>query len=141
MLGLNLTYTDRASMAASTEVRVPFIDREVIQAAMQMPGRQKLQGSTGKYLLKKVAKKWLPHDIIYRPKAGFGAPLRAWIRHDLREQIDDYVLSDHGLLSRGFLNPVRVREIVIADRAGQADYSQQIWQFLTLEIWLRENGL
>lgn len=141
MLGLNLTYTDRASMAASTEVRVPFIDREVIQAAMQMPGSQKLQGSTGKYLLKKVAEKWLPHDIIYRPKAGFGAPLRAWIRHDLREQVDDYILSDHGILSRGFLNSVRVREMVAEDRAGKADYSQHIWQWLTLEIWMRENGL
>lgn len=141
MLGLNLTYTDRASMAASTEVRVPFIDREVIQAAMQMSGKQKLRGSAGKYLLKKVAEKWLPKNIIYRPKAGFGAPLRSWIRHDLREQVNEYVLSDRGILSRGFLNAQYVREIVASDRTGKIDYSQQIWQFLTLEIWLRENKL
>ena len=138
MKGLNLTYTDRASMAASTEVRVPFIDREVIQAAMQMSGSQKLKGSTGKYLLKKVAEKWLPNDIIYRPKAGFGAPLRSWIRHDLRDQVDEYVFGERGLLSRGFLNHQIVRDMVDADRTGKIDYSQQIWQFLTLEMWLRE---
>jgi asparagine synthase (glutamine-hydrolysing) len=141
MLGLNLTYTDRASMAASTEVRVPFIDRDVIQAAMQMPGKQKLHGRTGKYLLKKVAEKWLPHNIIYRPKAGFGAPLRSWIRHDLRDHVNTYILGDQGLLNRGFLNANTVRNMVQADRDGKADYSQQIWQFLTLEMWLRENKL
>ncbi len=138
MKGLNLTYTDRASMAASTEVRVPFIDREVIQAAMQMPGSQKLKGRTGKYLLKKVAERWLPKDIIYRPKAGFGAPLRSWIRHDLRDQVDEYILGTRGLLNRGFLNAQVVHEMIVADRAGKVDYSQQIWQFLTLEIWLRD---
>lgn len=141
MLGLNLTYTDRASMAASTEVRVPFIDREVIQAAMRMPGKQKLHFRTGKYLLKKVAEKWLPHDIIYRPKAGFGVPLRAWIRNDLREQVNEYVLGNHGLLSRGFLNSTLVRDMVEADRLGKMDFSQQIWQFLTLETWFRENKI
>jgi asparagine synthase (glutamine-hydrolysing) len=135
--GLNVTYTDRASMAASTEVRVPFIDREVVKLAFQMPGSQKLHGRTGKYLLKKVAERWLPHDIIYRPKAGFGAPLRSWIRHDLRDQIDDMVLSERGLLGRGLLNRTVVRDMVQADRAGKMDYSQQIWQFLTLEYWLR----
>lgn len=139
MLGLNLTYTDRASMAASTEVRVPFIDKQVVEAAMRIPGRQKIRGLQGKYMLKKVAEKWLPRDIIYRPKAGFGAPLRAWIRHDLREQVDDLVLSQSGLLGRGWLNTKQVRQMVNDDRMGKADYSQQIWQFLTLEIWLREH--
>lgn len=140
MLGLNLTYTDRASMAASTEVRVPFIDTEVINLAMQMPGKQKIKGATGKYLLKKVAEKWLPHEIIYRPKAGFGAPLRSWIKNDLSQQINEYILSSGGLLNRGFLNPEYVRNMIHDNQLGKMDYSQQIWQLLTLEMWFRENS-
>lgn len=135
--GLNLTYIDRASMVASTEVRVPFVDREVVKAAFRMSGSQKLHGRTGKFLLKKVAEKWLPAEIVYRKKAGFGVPLRSWIRCDLREQVDDLVLSDHGLLGRGLLNPQVMRQMVLEDRAGKMDYSQQIWQFLTLEWWFR----
>ena len=141
MLGLNLTYTDRASMAASTEVRVPFIDKEVVKAAFQIPGNLKLRDRSGKYLLKKVAEKWLPQEIIYRPKAGFSMPLRSWIRRDLAAMVDDYVLSEYGLAGRGFLNKTYLQKMVQEDRQGKADYAQQIWQFLTLETWFRQMGV
>lgn len=140
MKGLNLTYTDRASMAASTEIRVPFIDTAVINSAMQIPGKQKIHFATGKYLLKKIAEKWLPREVIYRPKAGFSAPLRAWIKNDLDIQVNDYILSGNGLLSRGFLNPTYVRNMIRDNQLRKSDYSQQIWQLLTLEMWFRENG-
>ena len=87
--GLNLAYTDRASMAASTEVRVPFVDPIVFRAAFSLPGDQKVQARTGKVALKDAARNWLPKQIVERPKASFSAPLRAWIAHDLRELIDD----------------------------------------------------
>ena len=141
MLGLNLTYTDRASMAASTEVRVPFIDREVVQASFAIPGSQKLHGKTSKYILKQVAERWLPQEIIYRPKAGFSAPLRSWIRHDLRELVDELVLGPHGLVSRNFLKKEPLEHMIKLDRQGKMDYSQHIWQLLTLEQWLREMKL
>jgi asparagine synthase (glutamine-hydrolysing) len=83
--GLNLAYTDRASMAASVEVRVPFVDRVVAQAAFAIPGRDKIRGRQGKLALKQAAEKWLPREIVYRPKASFGAPLRGWVRNDLQE--------------------------------------------------------
>lgn len=137
MLGLNLTYTDRASMAASTEVRVPFIDKEVVKASFAISGKDKIKGKQQKWILKKVAENWLPHEIIYRPKAGFGAPLRAWIRRDLREMVDDYLLSNKGLASRGILNKDIITKMVEQDRKGIADYSQPIWQLLTIEQWLR----
>src|SRR5689334_12877580 len=90
--GLNLSYSDRASMAASVEVRVPFVDPVVAQAAFAIPGRDKIRGRQGKLALKRAAEKWLPHEIVYRPKASFGAPLRGWVRNDLREVINDVLV-------------------------------------------------
>jgi asparagine synthase (glutamine-hydrolysing) len=140
MTSLNLAYTDRASMAASTEVRVPFIDKEVARIAFQISSKLKIKGRTSKYILKKVAERWLPKDIIYRPKASFTMPLRAWMKTDLREAIDDYVLSSQGLAGRGLFDGDILRDIVEADRSGRADNAQRIWQFLTLEQWLRSKG-
>ena len=73
--GLNLAYTDRASMAASTEVRVPFVDTEVVRAAFSLPGSAKMHHRSGKVVLKEVAERFLPNEIVYRPKASFSAPL------------------------------------------------------------------
>ena len=87
--GLNLAYTDRASMAASVEVRVPFVDPAVVKAAFSLPGATKIRGRTTKAALKEAAAAWLPAEIVHRPKASFGAPLRAWISHDLTELVDD----------------------------------------------------
>ncbi len=87
--GLNLAYTDRASMAASVEVRVPFVDPFVVGAAFSIGGRDKIRHRQGKIALKRAAESWLPREIVYRPKASFSVPLRAWVRHDLREVIND----------------------------------------------------
>ena len=82
--GLNLNYTDRASMAASVEVRVPFVDPVVAQAAFSIDGSAKIRRRQGKFALKQAAESWLPHEIAYRPKASFSAPLRAWVRATCR---------------------------------------------------------
>ena len=137
MTGLNLTYTDRASMAASVEVRVPFIDREVVQLAMEMAGGLKYKDKQQKYILKKMAEKYLPSDIIYRPKASFGAPIRAWISHDLKDLIDE-LLSETQVKKRGLFNYVYVRQLIDEDRKGLADHAYRIYQLITLELWLRE---
>jgi asparagine synthase (glutamine-hydrolysing) len=137
MTGLNLTYTDRASMAASVEVRVPFIDREVVQTAMQIPGDWKYRKKQGKYILKKVAEKYLPHSIIYRPKASFGAPIRSWISHDLKPLIDE-LLSEQQVKSRGLFNYAFIKKLIDEDRKGTADHAYRIYQLITLELWLRE---
>src|SRR5262249_48837604 len=100
--GLNLTYTDRASMAASTEVRVPFVDRGVFAAAFAVPGDQKIRGRDQKAALKDAARRWVPREIVDRPKASFGAPLRAWVTNDLGPMVDD-VLVDGSLVADGFL--------------------------------------
>ncbi|GAA3088863.1 asparagine synthase (glutamine-hydrolyzing) [Kribbella aluminosa] len=134
--GLNLTYTDRASMAASTEVRTPFVDPVVARAAFSIPGSDKIHRRVGKLALKKAAEAWLPKEIIYRPKASFSAPLRAWVRNDLRELVDDVLLRGE-LVGSGFLRQSAVQQIVDDERSGREDYSKQIWQLLTLETWTR----
>jgi asparagine synthase (glutamine-hydrolysing) len=135
MAGLNLAYSDKASMAASVEVRVPFIDKDVIEFAMSIPGKYKFKQGKQKYILKKVAEKYLPDEIIYRPKASFGAPIRSWISNDLREVIDD-LLSEGNIKNRGIFNPSFVRKLITDDRKGIADNAYQIYQLLTLELWL-----
>ncbi|GAA1615359.1 MULTISPECIES: asparagine synthase (glutamine-hydrolyzing) [Kribbella] len=134
--GLNLTYTDRASMAASTEVRTPFVDPVVARAAFSIPGSAKIHRRVGKLALKRAAEEWLPKEIIYRPKASFSAPLRAWVRNDLRELVDDVLLRGE-LVGSGFLRQSAVQQIVDNERSGREDYSKQIWQLLTLETWTR----
>ena len=81
----NLNYTDKMSMAAGIEVRVPFLDLELVDFAAQIPTRYKQRGSVGKWVLKKAMEPYLPADVIYRSKTGFGAPLIRWIRFELRE--------------------------------------------------------
>ena len=137
MLGLNLTVTDRASMAASVEVRVPFIDKLVIEQAMTIPGDYKIKKGLSKFILKKAAERYLPENIIYRPKASFGAPIRSWISKDLKPMVDE-LLSEENITRRGFLNPNSVKNIIENDRKGLEDNAYQIYQFLTLELWCRE---
>jgi asparagine synthase (glutamine-hydrolysing) len=134
--GLNLAYTDRASMAASVEVRVPFVDPVVAQAAFAIPGHDKIRNRQGKVALKRAAEKWLPHEIVYRPKASFGAPLRGWVRNDLREIINDVLV--HGeLVGSGMIRADALDLLIQDERAGRQDNAKQIWQLLTMELWHR----
>lgn len=137
MTGLNLTYTDRASMAASVEVRVPFIDKEVVEMALQIAGDLKYKNKQQKYILKKVAEKYLPHSIIYRPKASFGAPIRSWISHELRGLTDE-LLSEQQVKKRGLFNYSFIKKLINEDRQGVADHAYRIYQLITLELWIRE---
>ncbi len=134
MLGLNLSYTDRASMAASVEVRVPFIDKEFIQTVMTISGKDKVKKNVPKHLLKKVAKNYLPDYIINRKKASFGAPIRSWISNDLRDMVDEY-LSEEQITKRGLFNYNFVKTIIEKDRKGSEDYAYQIYMLLTIEVW------
>src|SRR5215831_7189606 len=134
--GLNLAYTDRSSMAASVEVRVPFVDPVVAQAAFSIPGSAKIQRRQGKMALKRAAESWLPHEIVHRPKASFSAPLRAWVRNDLRQVIGD-VLVGGELVGSGMIRRDALLSLIADEQAGREDRSKQIWQLLTLELWYR----
>jgi asparagine synthase (glutamine-hydrolysing) len=134
--GLNLAYTDRASMAASVEVRVPFVDPVVARAAFSLEGSAKIRRRQGKVALKQAAESWLPREIVHRPKASFSAPLRAWVRGDLQEVIRD-VLVGGELVTSGMIRKGALMQLIGDDQAGREDRSKQIWQLLTLEQWYR----
>jgi asparagine synthase (glutamine-hydrolysing) len=133
---LNLTYTDKTSMANSTEVRVPFLDDDLVELASRIPARLKLKGLRRKYILKRAAEAWLPRDIVYRRKAGFSAPIRAWLVRDLREMVDD-LLSPENIRRRGYFDHRAVRRIVDDHRAGREDNALKVLQLLTVELWHR----
>jgi asparagine synthase (glutamine-hydrolysing) len=131
---LNLTYTDKMSMAASTEVRVPLLDDEVVALGARVPPELKLRRLTRKYILKKSMEGTLPKEVIWRPKAGFGAPIRAWLAKDLRPLVDD-VLSPASVKARGLFDPAEVQRLLRANDEGTEDNALRIWELLTLELW------
>ena len=134
--GLNLAYTDRASMAASVEVRVPFVDPLVAAAAFSIDGQAKISRGKGKIALKRASEEWLPAEILHRPKASFSAPLRAWVRYDLHEVIQDVLVAGE-LVSCGMIKRDALTRLIADEQAGHQDCSKQIWQLLTLELWYR----
>ncbi|MGO9088675.1 MAG: asparagine synthase (glutamine-hydrolyzing) [Candidatus Sulfotelmatobacter sp.] len=140
MTSLNLTYNDKMSMASSVEVRVPFLDRELAEfVAWNVPPGLKLKGSlmpTTKYIFRRAMQDILPQEVLQQPKAGFAAPVDYWLAHDLKEMLDD-LLSPAQLRHRGLFRPEAVRRFVDEHRSGREDWSMQIWQFLTLELWMQ----
>ncbi len=138
MASLNLTYNDKMSMASSVEVRVPFLDRELAEfVAWNVSPELKLKGSllhTTKHILREAMKELLPEEVLRQPKAGFGAPADYWLGNDLQEMVDD-LLSDTRVRQRGLFRPEAVRMLIEEQRQGKQDWSMQVWQFLTLELW------
>ncbi len=133
---LNLAYTDKTSMAANLEVRVPFLNVEMVELAARMPPNLKLRGLKRKYILKRAAERLLPRDVVWRKKAGFGAPIRAWLRGPLLPLVRD-LLSEAEVKRRGLFDAAEVTRIVEANLSGREDYSLQVFQLLTLELWQR----
>jgi len=132
----NLLYTDKMSMAAGVEVRVPFLDLDLVKFASTLPNRFKQRGSTGKWVLKQAMEPYLPRDVIYRPKTGFGAPLRSWIRNELRGELLE-LLSPDSLTSRNIFDPRAVRKLIEATDAGRMDGTYALFSMMCIEIWFR----
>jgi asparagine synthase (glutamine-hydrolysing) len=126
--------TDKTSMAANLEVRVPFLNREMIEMSARMPPRLKLHGLTRKYVLKRALEGVLPKEVIWRRKAGFGAPIRSWLRGALRPMIND-LLSPETVKRRGIFRPEEVKRVIDANFSGREDYNLQVFQLLGLELW------
>lgn len=140
MTSLNLTYNDKMSMASSVEVRVPFLDWELAEfVAWNVPPSLKLKGvlrPTTKHILREAMREILPREVLQQPKAGFAAPVDYWLANDLKEMVDD-LLSAEQIRKRGLFRPEAVRRFVDEHRSGRNDWSMQIWQFLTLELWMQ----
>jgi asparagine synthase (glutamine-hydrolysing) len=131
---LNLAYTDKMSMAASTEVRVPLLDDELVALYARIPPGLKLHRTTQKYILKRAMEGVLPDEIIWRPKAGFGAPIRSWLVGGLKPMVDD-LLSPATIKRRGLFEPDAVARLIRENEQGVGDHALRIWTLLVLEIW------
>jgi asparagine synthase (glutamine-hydrolysing) len=133
---LNLTYTDKMGMAASVEVRVPLLDDELVSLAARIPSHLKLKRWQRKYIFKRSQERNLPRDIVWRRKAGFGAPIRSWLVGELDPLVAD-LLSEETLRRRGLVRPEVVARLRKDNATGAADNSLQLYALLTLELWHR----
>jgi asparagine synthase (glutamine-hydrolysing) len=133
----NLNYADKMGMAASIEIRVPLIDLELVNIATRLPESIKQRGRIGKWVFKKAMEGLLPDDVIYRPKTGFGVPLRQWIVGPLAPLVRD-ALSPEKIAARGLFDAAAVGTLIEANRAGRIDASYTILSMLCLELWCQQ---
>jgi asparagine synthase (glutamine-hydrolysing) len=127
---------DKTSMAASLEARVPLLDHKLVEFAASLPPHMKVRRLVRKYLLKKVARKWLPAKVIDRKKAGFPMPFSLWFRNECRPFVHD-LLSPALLKRRGLFNPAYVQTLLNEHDAGTSDHGQLLWGLLSVELWHR----
>jgi asparagine synthase (glutamine-hydrolysing) len=133
---LLLARGDKMSMAVSLEARVPLLDHKLVEFAAALPQKLKLRGWTRKYLLKKVAKAWLPPEILQRKKQGFPMPTSSWLRKEARAFMRD-VLSTSALRRRGLFNPPFVEKLIREHERGFADHGPLLWGLMNVELWQR----
>lgn len=132
----NLNYTDKMGMAVGVEIRVPLLDLDLISLATQLPVSYKQRGTTSKWIFKKAMEHYLPNDVIYRPKTGFGAPLRSWLQNELGSLMAD-VLSTTSIQNRGIFNAHTVKNLIAADRNGHIDGTYTLFSMICIELWCR----
>jgi asparagine synthase (glutamine-hydrolysing) len=133
----NLNYTDKMSMAVGVEARVPYLDTELVSYAQRIPPEFKYKNGETKYILKKLAERYLPKEIIYRPKTGFGAPVRKWIMEDMTEIISDR-LSKENIKQQGIFDHDKVWNLIEKNKAGEIDASYTIWAILAVSSWISQ---
>jgi asparagine synthase (glutamine-hydrolysing) len=133
-----LTKVDRASMAVALEVRVPILDHRVVELSWRLPQHLKLRGATGKWLLRQIAYKYVPKELLERPKMGFGVPIDQWLRGPLKEWAQDLI----GSLTRndaGLLDGAPIAEKWAEHLSGARNWQYFLWNVLMYEAWRRSN--
>lgn len=129
----NLMYTDRMSMMAGVEARVPFLDFELVDFVHQLPFGWLLKGKEQKYILKRMAERYLPKEVIYRSKAGFSSPIRSWFQS--RNELTDYYFSAEHITVQGIFNANKVATLYAEQLSGKADNAYLLYALLSFEIW------
>lgn len=133
-----LTKVDRTSMACSLECRVPLLDHSITEFAASLSTGLKIRGDVRKYLLKKVAERYVPHELLYRPKMGFRIPIRRWLKRGLLDQTAD-LLTGGALVKHGIFDARGVQWMLRAQRRPWIDFGSQLWAILFLEQWARSS--
>jgi len=132
-----LVKIDMASMANSVEGRSPFLDHKFMEFIAKIPGKLKLRGMEKKYILKKSLQNILPNQILKRPKRGFDVPIAKWLRHDLKDMTSDILLSD-SVRNRGYFKIDVIAKMFDDHCNNRANWANELWELLILEIWHRE---
>jgi asparagine synthase (glutamine-hydrolysing) len=135
-----LVKVDRMSMAHSLEVRVPFLDLDVVEFAASLPVAARVNGLAKKYILKQAVKRLLPSQIIKGRKRGFNVPLAGWMRRELGDLVHDY-LAPATIERQGWFKPQAVAELVRRHQSGAVDYGRNLWALLILGIWTEQQPL
>ncbi len=133
-----MTKVDRATMFVSLEARAPILDHKFVEFSATIPVEYKVRNRTSKYLLKQLAYKLLPKELIDRPKMGFAMPVAQWINREWQEMSQDLVLGVQAS-GRGNFNPAYLERIMIEHRRGRRDHSYLIWTLMVLEMWYRSH--
>ena len=133
----NLNYTDKLSMVEGVEARVPYLDFDLVKLAGHIPQSMKMKNNIPKYILKKVAEKYLPKDVIYRSKTGFGAPVNELIKNEFKNLILKD-LSKENIEKDGIYNYPIIEKMIMDNYRGKADYSYNILSLLSIQSWLKQ---
>ena len=129
-----LTKVDRMSMAVSLEARVPFLDKEMVELAFQVPDRLKIRDGTSKWILKKIAERYIPRDAVYRPKEGFSAPLKHWISGAYRGLMDE-LLSPERIRHDGIFEWSEIERLRTEHLSGRRNHAHQLWAIMVFQAW------
>jgi asparagine synthase (glutamine-hydrolysing) len=129
---------DRMSMAASLELRPPFLDHRLVELAFDLPSNVKVRHGTTKWVVKEVARRHLPAQIVDRPKAGFRVPLDAWFRGGLQDMAWDLLTGPSSFVESVAADRTAVRAMLASHASGARDEQTRIWTLLSLEVWHRE---
>ncbi len=131
---LLLMRVDKITMANSVEARVPFLDHHLVEYALSLPTDLKIKGTSGKHILKRALESVLPADLLYRPKRGFGAPIREWFRGDSAKVLNDLIMNST-IRRRGLFDYAFIARLMEEHRSGKRDWSFHLWALLNVSLW------
>ena len=128
---------DRATMGVSLESRAPFLDHRLIEFVWQLPLQMKVRGGKGKWLLRQLLYKYVPKELVERPKMGFGIPIDRWVRGELKDWAES-LIDEQRLINEGFFNPSQIRNKWKEHLEGNRNWSHHLWDVLMFQSWLEK---